>query len=271
MSNHRSLEECQTPTNSPSATIETHERHPWDCEFPSPYFERDASLVLDTLTFLNSTHRLVHRASFRRRDSIALHDPRHIAPVVDISFVSGILRPPPSLHNGSQLSNAEEGGKEDGVPPFDPILSVRFRVLAGFGSIAAVHSSWFGTGRRLPRGKQDRSTCFNETLCSFRRTRSSGGRAEMDVSSSNEPATCSSQAACDVPGVLKTKRRIHPDMKAHWNEPDPLEKWWEWGEKIWFLVEGMGSLATAWYMTVQEHKGTTLLQAVQDMDSRIEW
>lgn len=93
----------------------------------------------------------------------------------------------------------------------------------------------------------------------------------MDVSSSNEPATCSSQAACDVPGVLKTKRRIHPDMKAHWNEPDPLEKWWEWGEKIWFLVEGMGSLATAWYMTVQEHKGTTLLQAVQDMDSRIEW
>lgn len=52
---------------------------------------------------------------------------------------------------------------------------------------------------------------------------------------------------------------------------DPLEIWLERVEKVWFLLEGVGSLYGAWYMTVKEHKGTTLLQAVRVMDPQIQW
>lgn len=67
----------------------------------------------------------------------------------------------------------------------------------------------------------------------------------------------------------KTKTN-HVEQGKH-DQRDPLEIWWERGEKVWFLLEGVGSLYGAWYMTVKEHKGITLLQALRVMDPRIQW
>ena len=94
----------------------------------------------------------------------------------------------------------------------------------------------------------------------------------MEGTRSRHSAASSSHDGRKVGGDQSEKKtKISHGEQGNNKQRDPLEVWWERVEKVWFLLEGVGSLYGAWYMTVKEHKGTTLMQAVRVMDPRIQW
>lgn len=195
--------------------------------------------------------------------------------LLHICLVAGTIRSPPTfLHNDSQLSIPDEWAETAWEPP-NLIAAVHSFLWGRRESIATVHSHGLGSSRAIARLRLQRNeTCASTRLCvAYERGSSSSWNLAMAGIRSRHSAASTSHDGRGV-GADQTDTRktatSHAEQGSN-KQRDPLEIWWERGEKVWFLLEGLGSLYGAWYMTVKEHKGTTLLQAVRVMDPRIQW